>query len=105
MTDDKHWAEHIRRRCCCWAWLGIALDGAGLAPSAPSFAQSPAATINVVVQPAATGLPMVVAEKKGMLAKRNVDGQADGAAGADFLDTINTLGRQFDIAGWGPNRR
>jgi len=96
MTDYKNWAWSTCGLAAIAALAGVAL-ACGLAPSAPSFAQSPAATINVVVQPAATGLPMVVAEKKGMLAKRNVTAKWM-VSQVPISDTINTLGRQFDIA-------
>jgi NitT/TauT family transport system substrate-binding protein len=96
MTDEKHWAWNTLGVTAVAALAGIAL-ACGLAPSAPSFAQSPAATINVVVQPAATGLPMVVAEKKEMLAKRNITAKWT-VSQVPISDTINTLGRQYDIA-------
>jgi NitT/TauT family transport system substrate-binding protein len=96
MTDDKHWVWSTCGLAAVAALAGIAAIG-GLMPSASSFAQSTAATINVVVQPAATGLPLVVAEKKGMLAKRNITAKWT-VSQVPISDTINTLGRQFDIA-------
>ena len=42
-----------------------------VAATAPSQAQP--ATINVAIQPAVTALPMVVADKKGLFARRNIE--------------------------------
>jgi NitT/TauT family transport system substrate-binding protein len=88
-----------------WSTFGVAAGAAlastvvicGLIPLASSLAQPAATTINVVVQPAATGLPMVVAEKQGMLAKRNIAAKWT-VSQVPISDTINTLGRQYDIA-------
>src|SRR6476469_3764973 len=96
MMDNKRQAWSTFGFAACTAVVGTALT-CGLTPLASSLAQSPATTINVVVQPAATGLPMVVAEKKGMLAKRNVTAKWT-VSQVPISDTINTLGRQFDIA-------
>ena len=57
------------------ALMPIAVAGlvliAGVAATAKSQAQT--ATINVAIQPAVTALPMVVADKKGLFAKRNIE--------------------------------
>jgi NitT/TauT family transport system substrate-binding protein len=80
------------------ALMPIAVAGlvliAGVAATAPSQAQT--ATINVAIQPAVTALPMVVADKKGLFAKRNIEVKWR-VSQVPISDTINTLGRQFDI--------
>ena len=80
------------------ALMPIAVAGlvliAGVAATAPSQAQT--ATINVAIQPAVTALPMVVADKKGLFAKRNIAVKWR-VSQVPISDTINTLGRQFDI--------
>ncbi|MBV9630226.1 MAG: ABC transporter substrate-binding protein [Xanthobacteraceae bacterium] len=96
MTDHKRQAWSAFSFAAGTALVGIALI-CGLIPLASSLAQPAATTINVVVQPAATGLPMVVAEKKGMLAKRNIAAKWT-VSQVPISDTVNTLGRQYDIA-------
>jgi NitT/TauT family transport system substrate-binding protein len=94
--------EHKRRTWSNFSFAaGTALVGTALIcgsiPLPSSLAQPALTTINVVVQPAATGLPMVVAEKQGMLAKRNIAAKWT-VSQVPISDTINTLGRQYDIA-------
>jgi ABC-type nitrate/sulfonate/bicarbonate transport system substrate-binding protein len=67
-----------------------------LAPADWSYGQSAMTTINVTIQPAATALPLVVADKKGMFAKRNIEGKWS-VSHVPISDSINTLGRQFDV--------
>src|SRR6516162_7452530 len=87
-----------------WFWTALRMNAlmpiaglvliAGVAATAPSQAQM--ATINVAIQPAVTALPMVVADKKGLFAKRNIEVKWR-VSQVPISDTINTLGRQFDI--------
>ncbi len=96
MTGCKHGTSRTFGLAGLAVLAGIAVLG-DLVPWASSRAQPAATTINVVVQPAATGLPLVVADKKGMLAKRNITAKWT-VSQVPISDTINTLGRQFDIA-------
>jgi NitT/TauT family transport system substrate-binding protein len=96
MSDHKHRSSSILGVVAVTALAGVAFV-LGIAPSGSSYGQSATTTINVVVQPAATALPLVVADKKGMLAKRNIAAKWT-VSQVPISDTINTLGRQFDIA-------
>jgi NitT/TauT family transport system substrate-binding protein len=82
------------------AFMPIALAGAAiiawLAPAGWSYGQPAVTTINVAIQPAATALPLVVADKKGLFAKRNIEGKWT-VSRVPISDLINTLGRQFDV--------
>jgi NitT/TauT family transport system substrate-binding protein len=96
MTDHKRRTWSTFSFAAGTALVGTALI-CGSIPLPSSLAQPALTTINVVVQPAATGLPMVVAEKEGMLAKRNITAKWT-VSQVPISDTINTLGRQYDIA-------
>lgn len=75
--------------------VGIATISCLAAP-ASSYGQSAPAQVNVSIQPAATALPLVVAAKKGMFAKLNMDVKWT-VSRVPISDTINALGHQFDV--------
>jgi len=65
-----------------------------LAPLASPNAAS--VEVNVSIQPAATALPLVVAEKNGLFAQHNIEVKWT-VSRVPISDTINALGHQFDI--------
>lgn len=75
--------------------LALATMGAGLS-ARHANSQPAGGTVRVTIQPTTTALPMVVADKKGMLTKRGVVGQWS-VSHVPISDSISTLGRQFDV--------
>jgi NitT/TauT family transport system substrate-binding protein len=67
-----------------------------LSVSAPVYAQSATDTISATIQPTTTALPLVVADKKGFFAKRNLVVKWT-VSQVPISDSISTLGRQFDV--------
>jgi NitT/TauT family transport system substrate-binding protein len=74
--------------------LGVAAMLALLAGASQSYAQNK--NISVTIQPTGTALPVVVADKKGMFAKHDVQVKWS-VSRVPISDSITTLGRQFDI--------
>ncbi|HEX3506135.1 MAG TPA: ABC transporter substrate-binding protein [Xanthobacteraceae bacterium] len=52
--------------------------------------------VNVTIQPTATALPVVVADKQGMFAKQGIEGKWS-VSHVPISDSISALGRQFDV--------
>lgn len=77
------------------AVAGIAIISC-FAPSVSSYGQSAPTRVNVSIQPAATALPLVVADKQGIFAKRNIEVKWT-VSRVPISDTINALGHQFDV--------
>jgi NitT/TauT family transport system substrate-binding protein len=96
MSELKHRSAGVPGAAALAALAGIAIIS-WLMASTTSHAQSATTAVNVVVQPAATGLPLIVADKKGIFAKRNIEAKWT-VSRVPISDTINTLGRQFDVA-------
>jgi NitT/TauT family transport system substrate-binding protein len=61
-----------------------------------SASASTPAVVNVTIQPTATALPVVVADKQGMFAKHGIDGKWS-VSHVPISDSISALGRQFDV--------
>jgi NitT/TauT family transport system substrate-binding protein len=81
------------------AGIFAAIAAASLAAAQVSRAQpAPAspATVNVTIQPVATALPVVVADKQGMFAKHGINGKWS-VSHVPISDSISALGRQFDV--------
>jgi NitT/TauT family transport system substrate-binding protein len=66
------------------------------AASGTSCAAAEPDTIRVTIQPTVTALPLVVADKKGMFAKRGIVSKWT-VAQVPISNSISTLGRQFDV--------
>ena len=66
------------------------------APCDPSNAQPAADSVTVTIQPTATALPLVVADKKGMFAQQRIAAKWS-VSQVPISDSISTLGRQFDV--------
>jgi NitT/TauT family transport system substrate-binding protein len=69
---------------------------AGTAALGQATGQPASATVNVTIQPTATALPVVVADKQGMFAKHGIDGKWT-VSRVPISDSISALGRQFDV--------
>jgi NitT/TauT family transport system substrate-binding protein len=80
------------------ATFSVAFAAALFAASQASRAQtaSAPATVNVTIQPVATALPVVVADKQGMFTKHSIDGKWS-VSHVPISDSISALGRQFDV--------
>lgn len=74
--------------------LGVGATMIVLASASQSHAQNK--NISVTIQPTGTALPVVVADKKGMFAKHDVQVKWS-VSRVQISDSIATLGRQFDI--------
>ncbi|MGB6751127.1 MAG: ABC transporter substrate-binding protein [Xanthobacteraceae bacterium] len=80
------------------ATFSVAFAAVLFAASQASRAQtaSAPATVNVTIQPVATALPVVVADKQGMFTKHSIDGKWS-VSHVPISDSISALGRQFDV--------
>jgi NitT/TauT family transport system substrate-binding protein len=61
-----------------------------------SKGQAATPSVNVTIQPTATALPVVVADKQGMFAKQGIEGKWS-VSHVPISDSISALGRQFDV--------
>jgi NitT/TauT family transport system substrate-binding protein len=74
----------------------FSLIAAALLVAESSHSQPATPSINITIQPTATALPVVVADKQGMFAKLGIDGKWS-VSHVPISDSISTLGRQFDV--------
>jgi NitT/TauT family transport system substrate-binding protein len=74
----------------------VAFAAAMFVAAQAAAGEAPAASVNVTIQPTATALPVVVADKQGMFAKQGIDGKWS-VSHVPISDSISALGRQFDV--------
>src|SRR3984957_9836003 len=83
---------HVLLRAALLAAIAIACFVA----SDASEGEPVTTTVNVTIQPTATALPVVVADRQGMFAKHGVEGKWS-VSHVPISDSINSLGRQYDV--------
>jgi NitT/TauT family transport system substrate-binding protein len=88
--------SHPLMRIAFSATAAAALFAACQVSRAQPAPESGLATVNVTIQPVATALPVVVADKKGMFAKHGIAGKWS-ISHVPISDSISALGRQFDV--------
>ena len=93
MSERKDRSSTTRSLLTIAAAVGMATISC-FAPAGSSYAAP--TQVNVSIQPAATALPLVVAEKKGLFGKHNIDVKWT-VSRVPISDTINALGHQFDV--------
>jgi NitT/TauT family transport system substrate-binding protein len=84
--------SHASKSAIVLALIAAAILIAGAAADG----QPATPTVNVTIQPTATALPVVVADKQGMFAKQGIEGKWS-ISHVPISDSISALGRQFDV--------
>ena len=84
--------SHVSKPTVLFALIAAAILVAG----AVARGEPAAPAVNVTIQPTATALPVVVADKQGMFAKQGIEGKWS-VSHVPISDSISALGRQFDV--------